>query len=172
MKNQLRPVLVVLAAVALAGCGGNPSTTDPTPGTPLSSATAPAPGVSTSPAAGVELTTATSAAGPIVVGKDGRSVYVFTKDVKDSGTSACKDTCAASWPAVTTTSDAPSVEGVSATIGTISAADGSKQITLNGLPLYYYAQDTKAGDILGQGVGDAWYLVSPSGEMLTSAGGY
>lgn len=172
MKKQLRAVLLVLAAVALAGCGGTPDTTSPTTGTPPASATAPAPGVSTTPAAGVELTTATSAAGPIVVGKDGRSVYVFTKDVKDSGTSACKDACAAMWPAVTTASDAPSVEGVNGTIGTIRAADGSKQITINGMPVYYFAQDTKAGDILGQGVGDAWYLVSPSGEMLTSAGGY
>ena len=128
--------------------------------------------MSTTPAAGVELTTATSAAGPIVVGKDGKSVYFFTKDVKDSGTSACKDTCAAAWPAVTTTSETPSVEGVSGTIGTISTADGAKQITINGMPVYYFAKDTKAGDILGQGVDDSWYLVSPSGEMLTSAGGY
>jgi predicted lipoprotein with Yx(FWY)xxD motif len=172
MKKQLRTVLLVLAAAALAGCGGNPGTTSPTTGTPPTSATAPAPGVSTTPAADVELTTATSAAGPIVVGKDGKSVYFFTKDVKDSGTSACKDACAAAWPAVTTTSDAPPVEGVSGTIGTIGTADGSKQITINGMPVYYFAKDTKAGDILGQGVDDAWYLVSPSGEMLTSAGGY
>jgi predicted lipoprotein with Yx(FWY)xxD motif len=39
------------------------------------------------------------------------------------------------------------------------------------MPVYYFAKDTKAGDILGQGVDDAWYLVSPAGEMLKSAGG-
>lgn len=58
-----------------------------------------------------------------------------------------------------------------AAVGTITSADGSKQITLNGMPLYY-APDTKAGDILGQGAGDAWHLDSPSGVMLTSAGRY
>lgn len=172
MKRQLRAVTLVLAVAALAGCGGNPATTSPTTGTPPTSATAPAPGVSTTPAAGTELTTATTAAGPIVVGKDGKSVYFFTKDVAGSGTSACTGACAAMWPAVTTTSDAPSVEGVSGAIGTIPTADGAKQVTINGMPIYYYAQDRKAADTLGQGVGDAWYLVSPSGEMLKSAGGY
>lgn len=44
--------------------------------------------------------------------------------------------------------------------------------TLNGMPIYYYARDRKGGDIPGQEVSDAWYLVSPSGEMLASAGGY
>jgi predicted lipoprotein with Yx(FWY)xxD motif len=39
-------------------------------------------------------------------------------------------------------------------------------VTLNGLPLYYFAKDTKAGDILGQGVNDVWYLADPSGEMI------
>lgn len=167
MEKQLRIGLSALAlAVTLSGCGGNPGSTSPTTGTPPASATAPAPGVSTSAAADVALKTATSAAGPIVVDKDGRSIYFFTKDVKDSQASACKDACATAWPAVTTSSDAPAVEGVSGTIGTISTASGSKQITINGMPVYYYAKDKKAGDILGQGVNNAWYLVSPSGQML------
>lgn len=173
MEKQLRTGLSVLAmAVTLAGCGGNPASTSPTTGTPPASATAPAPGVSTTAAADVELKTATSAAGPIVVDKDGRSIYFFSEDVKDSPTSACKDACAKVWPAVTTSSDAPAVEGVTGTIGTISTADGLKQITINGMPVYYYAKDVKAGDILGQGVNNDWYLVSPSGQMLKSAGGY
>ena len=160
----------VLAA-ALSGCGGNQGPPSPTTGTPLETATAPAPGVSTTPAADVELKTANSAAGQIIVDKNGMSVYFFTKDVKDSGKSACTDACTTAWPAVTTKSDSPSVEGVSGTIGTISAADGSKQITINGMPVYYYAKDKKAGDVLGQGVNNSWYLVSPAGEMLKSAGG-
>jgi predicted lipoprotein with Yx(FWY)xxD motif len=167
MKNELRISFSVLAvAAALAGCGGNPGSTGPTTGAPAASATAPAPGVSTTAAAGVELKTATSAAGPIVVDKDGKSVYFFTKDVKDSPTSACKDACAAAWPAVTTSSDVPAVEGIAGTVGTITTAGGTKQITINGMPVYYYAKDAKAGDILGEGINNVWYLVSPSGQML------
>jgi predicted lipoprotein with Yx(FWY)xxD motif len=47
------------------------------------------------------------------------------------------------------------------------------QVTINGMPIYYYSKDQAAGDITGQGVGGVWYLVSPSGEMIKSAaGGY
>jgi predicted lipoprotein with Yx(FWY)xxD motif len=38
------------------------------------------------------------------------------------------------------------------------------------MPLYYFAKDTKPGDILGQGVGGVWYLADPSGAMIKSAG--
>ena len=161
-------------AVALAGCGGSPGTTSPTTGASPPVTSVPAPGATTAAAADVELKTASSTAGQIVVDADGKSVYFFTKDVKDSGTSACKGACVAAWPAVTTTSDSPKVEGVSGTIGTVKTADGSKQITINGLPIYYFAQDKEPGDILGQGVMDVWYLVSPAGDMIKSAeaGGY
>lgn len=160
--------------VALAGCGGSPGTTSPTTGAPPAVSSAPAPGATTAAAADVELKTASSTAGQIVVDAEGKSVYFFTKDVKDSGTSACKDACVAAWPAVTTTSDAPKVEGVTGEIATINTVDGSKQITINGLPIYYFAQDKEPGDILGQGVMDVWYLVSPAGDMIKSAeaGGY
>ena len=119
-------------AVALAGSGGSPGTTSPTTGASPPVTSAPAPGATTAAAADVELKTASSTAGQIVVDADGKSVYFFTKDVKDSGTSACKGACVAAWPAVTTTSDSPKVEGVSGTIGTVKTADGSKQITING----------------------------------------
>jgi predicted lipoprotein with Yx(FWY)xxD motif len=39
--------------------------------------------------------------------------------------------------------------------------DGSKQITYNGIPLYYYVRDTKPGDTTGQGVGNLWKVVAP-----------
>jgi len=35
-----------------------------------------------------------------------------------------------------------------------------------GYPLYYYAKDEKPGDVKGQGVGDVWYVISASGEMV------
>jgi predicted lipoprotein with Yx(FWY)xxD motif len=44
------------------------------------------------------------------------------------------------------------------------------QVTYNGLPLYYYVQDSAAGDANGQGVGGAWYVVNPAGEAVTAAG--
>ena len=184
MKLNVGAGLAILAlSAALTACGGStgtaPATTSPavTEGSPPASATAPAASVTPPSAppesAAVDLMTATSSAGEIVVDANGMSVYFFTKDVKDSGTSACTDACLAAWPPVTTAAETPQVEGVTGTVGTITTPDGAKQVTLNGLPLYYFAKDTKAGDILGQGVNGVWYLADPSGEMIRmGASGY
>ena len=177
MKLNVGAGLAILAlSAALTACGGStgtaPATTSPavTEGSPPVSATAPAASVTPPSAppesAAVDLMTAASSAGEIVVDANGMSVYFFTKDVKDSGTSACTDACLAAWPPVTTAAETPQVEGVTGTVGTITTPDGAKQVTLNGLPLYYFAKDTKAGDILGQGVNGVWYLADPSGEMI------
>ncbi|MGX1159273.1 putative lipoprotein with Yx(FWY)xxD motif [Arthrobacter sp. SLBN-100] len=174
--------LAILAlTAALSGCAGGsgttPAATSPavTAGTPAASTTAPAPATSTSTAsAGVDLKTASSSLGDIVVDAKGMSLYYFTKDVKDSGTSACTGGCLTAWPPLITTSATPKVEGVTGTVGTITTPEGTKQVTLNGMPLYYFEKDTKAGDILGQGVNNVWYLADPSGEMITkmAASGY
>ncbi|MGJ3191998.1 hypothetical protein [Paenarthrobacter sp. FR1] len=153
---------LVLAAT-LAGCGGSPATNS------SAAPTTTTPSVAASTAAGAEMKVASSSAGQIAVDSKGMSLYFFTKDVKDSGTSACVDACLDAWPIFTTTSDAPAVEGVTGTVGTIASPDGKKQVTLNGLPLYYYAKDKAPGDVTGQGVGGVWYLVSPSGEMIKGA---
>jgi predicted lipoprotein with Yx(FWY)xxD motif len=182
MKKQLGTGLTILAlTAALAGCAGGGGTTPAasspavTAGSPNASATAPAASVSppaatsTATAAGVDLKIASSSLGDIVVDGKGMSVYYYTKDVKDSGTSTCTGGCLTAWPQLLTTSDEPKVEGVTGTVGTITTPEGAKQVTLNGLPLYYFAKDTKAGDILGQGVNDVWYLADPAGEMIKTA---
>ena len=173
MKQHLGAGLAAMALVAaLAGCGGSPGTTSTTAAAtpPGTSATSAAPtGGSTTAAAAVDLKTASSSAGNIVVDAKGMSVYFFTKDTKDSGTSACTGACITAWPPLTTTSATPKAEGVSGKVGTITTPDGAKQVTLNGLPLYYYAQDKKPGDVLGQGVNDVWYLADPAGEMIKTA---
>jgi predicted lipoprotein with Yx(FWY)xxD motif len=124
---------------------------------------------STATAAGVDLMIGSSSLGDIVVDSKGMSLYYFTKDVKDSGTSACTGGCLTAWPPLLTTADEPKVEGVTGTVGTITTPEGAKQVTLNGMPLYYFEKDTKAGDILGQGVNDVWYLADPAGEMIKTA---
>jgi predicted lipoprotein with Yx(FWY)xxD motif len=154
---------IVALAVALTGCGG--------PGTTPATSTATTAGSATSASARAVLKTASTAAGPVVVDAKGMSVYFFTKDVKDSGTSACTGACTAAWPPVLTDSGTPAVEGMTGTAGTISTPEGKKQVTVNGLPVYYYVKDKAPGDITGQGVNDAWYLVSPAGDMVKMAAG-
>ena len=173
MKQHLGVGFAALAlAAALTGCGGSPGTSTTTPVPATSPATTSAAPTATSPtaAAAVDLKTASSSAGNIVVDAKGMSVYFFTKDVKDSGTSACTGACLTAWPPVTSTSATPAAEGITGTVGTITTPDGAKQLTLNGLPLYYFAQDKNPGDVLGQGVNDVWYLANPAGEMIKKAG--
>ncbi len=54
-------------------------------------------------------------------------------------------------------------------LSTIKRADGTKQITYNGHPLYYFAGDTSAGDANGEGskaFGAEWYVVNASGKKV------
>jgi predicted lipoprotein with Yx(FWY)xxD motif len=176
MKKHLGTSLAAMALLAaLAGCAGSPGTTTTTTAAPAPSATSPAAtsAAPTSSAMGTDagtLKTASSTAGNIVVDAKGMSLYFFTKDVKDSGTSACTDKCLVAWPPALTTAATPSAEGVTGTLGTITTPDGAKQLTLNGMPLYYYQKDTKPGDVTGQDVGGVWYLSDPAGEMIKDAG--
>ncbi|MCO4250257.1 COG4315 family predicted lipoprotein [Pseudarthrobacter raffinosi] len=171
MKQHLCTGLAAAALIAaLSGCGGSPGTTTTTPAATSPAATSAAPTAgSPTAAAAVDLKTASSSAGNIVVDAAGISVYFFTKDVKDSGTSACTGACLTAWPPLLTTAAKPAAEGVAGTLGTITTPDGAKQVTLNGLPLYYFAQDKKPGDVLGQGVNDVWYLATPAGELIRTA---
>jgi predicted lipoprotein with Yx(FWY)xxD motif len=88
-------------------------------------------------------------------------VYTFTKDTKDSGTSACTGGCITKWPALTVAAGAtPSGgTGVSGTLATITRDDGTLQVTYNGLPLYFFANDAKAGD--ANGIYENWEAVKP-----------
>ncbi|QHK20732.1 hypothetical protein GU243_14465 [Pseudarthrobacter psychrotolerans] len=168
MKQYLGTGLAALAVVAaLSGCGGSPGTTTTTAAATTPPATSAAP--TATKAAAVDVKTASSTAGEIVVDAKGMSLYYFTKDVKDSGTSACTGGCLTAWPPLLTTAATPVADGVTGKLGTITTPEGAKQVTLNGMPLYYYQKDTKPGDITGQGVNSVWYLASPAGEMIRTA---
>ena len=178
MKKHLTIGLCAFALAALlSGCGGTSGTaTSPTtaaaPTSAAGSSTSGTASTSAPAAAAADLKVADSKAGQIVVDGKGMSVYYYTKDVKDSGTSTCTGGCLDAWPPVLATADTPTVDGVTGTVGTIATPDGKKQLTVNGMPVYLYAKDLAAGDVTGQGVGGVWYLVAPSGEMITAAAGY
>jgi predicted lipoprotein with Yx(FWY)xxD motif len=124
-------------------------------------------GASTTSAATAALATADTDLGEIVVDAEGRTVHGFGRDTAGSGASACADACLDNWPAVTAEEDATEVDGVSGEVATRERDDGTRQVTLGGLPLYTYAGDSDAGDVTGQGVQGVWWLVSPDGTRLT-----
>jgi predicted lipoprotein with Yx(FWY)xxD motif len=160
-KTSIRAAAVALGLLALAGCGSS------TYGGGSASGSSSSSGGGT---ANAVLTTSASGLGAIVVvAGSGRTVYVFDKDTAGAGTSACTGTCLEKWPAVTADTAAPSVDGVTGTVGTITRDDGTMQVTLDGLPLYTYAADTKAGDVTGQGVQGVWWVVAADGAKVTAA---
>ena len=105
--------------------------------------------------------------GQALVDLEGRSLYLFTNDTQNSGASTCADDCLVEWPPLLSDGDPVAGAGVDAALlGTITRDDGTTQVTYNGWPLYYFHEDTAAGDANGQGLGGVWFLVSPTGEAI------
>lgn len=111
----------------------------------------------------------TNKAHQLLVNAKGLPVYLLTGD--SSSHPLCKGSCLTYWPAVTTTSSKPRVaSGVKGKIG-VWKHNGIRQVTLNGHPLYTYAQDSK-GAALGQGLksfGGVWYVMQPSGLAMAKS---
>jgi predicted lipoprotein with Yx(FWY)xxD motif len=105
--------------------------------------------------------------GSFLVDEKGMTLYLFTKD--SPNTTVCYDKCAVAWPPLLTAGDPVAGEGVEAALlGTTDRTDGTVQVTYNGWPLYYYEKDKAPGDVVGQNVGDVWFVVSPAGEMINT----
>jgi predicted lipoprotein with Yx(FWY)xxD motif len=51
-------------------------------------------------------------------------------------------------------------------VGFTPLADGSKIVTYDHRPLYYWINDAKPGDTTGQGVGGVWWVISPTGQEI------
>ena len=109
--------------------------------------------------------------GSFLTDSNGRTLYLFKRDPLND--SVCYDNCAKAWPPFTASGDLTLPEGVPGTLSTITRKDGTKQVTYNGVPLYYYAPDTNPGDVKGQGVGNVWFVVAPqvAATKLPATGG-
>jgi predicted lipoprotein with Yx(FWY)xxD motif len=121
-----------------------------------------------SASSGTTVKAAKSRFGKIVVDGRGRTLYLFEKDRR--GHSACSGTCATYWPPLLTTAKPVAGTGAKKSLlGTIRRANGKKQVTYGGHPLYRYIQDRKPGQITGQDshfFGASWYVVSPAGKKI------
>ncbi len=94
--------------------------------------------------------------GAYLSGSNGMTLYQSTKDT--TNVSNCTGACATAWPPYTVSAAAAASAaftadpGIVGKIGTITRADGSIQLTYRGLPLYFFAGDTKPGDTNGEAV--------------------
>ena len=153
--------LLLLLAAAIGACA-QPEvapTPSPVPSPPVS---APSPG-------GVTIVASEHPElGTVLADAGGRTLYLFTGDERK--VSNCSTGCAEAFPPLLTVGDPVADEGVSAgRLDTLTREDGSTQATYNGWPLYYFAADEKAGDAMGQNVGEVWFVVSTDGAPIQSS---
>jgi predicted lipoprotein with Yx(FWY)xxD motif len=176
----------LVAALALAGCGGSSTSSSgaSTKAEESSSETAsggggaygkPAASEEEAPAAetsGGEATPISigtaSGVGKVLVDSEGMTLYYFQKDQKGSGKSKCEGACAEAWPPLTTGGEAEAMSGVSSSkLGTIERSDGTTQVTYAGWPLYTFVEDQKPGEDNGtdsKAFGASWYPLHANGQ--------
>jgi len=117
---------------------------------------------------GAKVSTARTGLGRVVVDAHGRTLYLFEKDKRHH--SACSGICATYWPPLLTKGKPVAAGGAKQSLlGTVRRANGSKQVTYAGHPLYRYAEDMKRGQTRGEGsqnFGAGWYVLSPAGKKI------
>jgi predicted lipoprotein with Yx(FWY)xxD motif len=106
--------------------------------------------------------------GRVLFDGGGRALYTFTRD--PASRSVCSGACARAWPPYLVRSRPTAGPGVRAgLIGVTRRADGRRQATYAGRPLYYYVGDTGPGVIRCQNVrefGGLWLIQRPSGRVV------
>ena len=110
----------------------------------------------------------TTRVGKVIVAANGRTLYLFTADKGNK--SACYGQCATYWPPLIAQTPTAGAGLKASLLGTAKRRDGKLQVTYNGHPLYFFAEDKKAGDVKGQGFvhfGGAWWVVSSVGTKVS-----
>jgi predicted lipoprotein with Yx(FWY)xxD motif len=159
--------LAAVGAFAFAACsssskGASPSTNPATTTTTTaSSSPPPAPSSNTFSLASSEL-------GDILVDSKGMTLYIDEKD--KPGKPACTGSCLTAWPPLAKPASPTYGTGLDATkFTTVTASDGTKQLAVNGFPLYLWANDKKPGDTTGQDV-NGFYVVGKDYKKIEGSG--
>lgn len=105
--------------------------------------------------------------GRFLTGSNGMTLYIFAQDWP--GQSNCIEQCAANWPPLLLQNGAELTggAGVIGKLGTIERTDGGLQVTYNGMPLYFWIEDSIPGDANGHGFNKVW-IVANQWASLTS----
>ena len=99
----------------------------------------------------------------VLANKEGKTLYIFTKDA--AGKSNCNGGCASAWPPFAVAN--PALAGGDFSI--VTRDDGARQWAFKGQPLYFFAGDTKPGEMNGEGSGGVWFVVKPQAAKVQSS---
>jgi predicted lipoprotein with Yx(FWY)xxD motif len=165
----LLATLLIAAACSSSGASTAPSTAASVPPASVAPASvAPSDAASEEPSSAAgeeyELTVVNNATlGDFLAGEDGKTLYTFSPDTAPNK-STCNGDCATNWPPFLIEGDeqATAGDGVTGTIATFARDDATMQVSYNGKPLYYFKNDSAAGDTNGEGVGGGkWHVAKP-----------
>jgi len=105
-----------------------------------------------------------SAVGYVLAEANHMVVYTYSKD-KEGGKPTCTGTCAETWLPATGTPQAGPADVFPGQFGLVTRADGSKQITYKGLPLYLL-KGARPLAVTGNGQGGVWHVVPLSASDI------
>ncbi|MGQ0805612.1 MAG: COG4315 family predicted lipoprotein [Actinomycetota bacterium] len=118
------------------------------------------------PAGPATVSVASTGIGDVLVGPDGKTLYLYASD--QGNTSAVPANILSAWPPLTVASADAAVagEGVDETkLGTAPQPDGSIWVTFNGHLLYGFSGDAAAGDTNGHKLGNIWFALTAAGDQ-------
>lgn len=160
-------LLVTILALVLAGCGGD----DPEPAAEDEVPVAedePGPASEPEPEPpGTEVSTSGSQFGQALFDGEDQAIYYF--EPERTSEPQCYGSCARAWPAVLTEGE-PEASGRARQdlLGTTERRNGDLQVTYDGRPLYYYA-DEGPGELRCHNIfhqGGLWLAVQPGGDPV------
>ena len=105
-----------------------------------------------------------TAIGYVLAEANHQVVYTYSKD-KKGGKPTCTGACATTWLPATGTPEAGPADVFSGQFGLVTRANGVKQITYNGLPLYLL-KDAEPLSVSGNGQGGVWHVVKLSASNI------
>jgi predicted lipoprotein with Yx(FWY)xxD motif len=163
-------LLLTTGLLALAGCGDDDDSTSSEPVRTTDASAMKKDGDAAKSEGdpvkkGTTITVGASEFGDMLFDSNKQAIYIFENDRANE--SVCYDDCAAAWPPVLTEGEPTAGKGVDAGLmGTIERRDGTRQITYNDQPLYFYAHEGP-GEVRCHNVdlnGGFWWVVGPDGN--------
>ncbi|MFA5327188.1 MAG: hypothetical protein WC384_05305 [Prolixibacteraceae bacterium] len=107
--------------------------------------------------------------GSIITDNNGQTLYFFSRDA--IGNSVCVDGCLNTWPIFYAENLQVGTGLKASEFSEITRADGKKQTTYRGWPLYYYSPTTDGvfeavGDTKGEAVNNVWFVAKPDYKIM------
>ena len=111
---------------------------------------------------------------------DSKGAPLYTSDQEKSGTVSCTGKCTSIWlPLAAPAAGQPTAgSDVSGKLAVVKRPDGSRQVTLDGRPLYRFAQDGSSGKATGDSATDSfggrqftWHAEGTAGKSSSGGGG-